>query len=409
MSKTKHRIAVLGAGVIGVSTALALAEKGYAVSLIDQNARPAMGTSQRNGAQLSYAYADAMASPAMLVQSPRILLGLEDGIKFALAPSFYNLNWLTQFALQCTKSSFLRNTQAALALSKRSQSQMANWFERYRLKCARQKIGKLQLVGAQSSLDAAQKLVALKSQFDFDTKIISADEARALDPAVASFQGQLAGAIYTSSDEVADPFLFCQQALEVFLGLSPDNEFVAGAEITDLHIENGKLTGLASSNGIIGADSFVFALGMSTRRFERPLGLRTPIVSVAGYSVTLDAGDVPIQHSITDAAGKFVVCPLGDKIRVAGFADIGAAPTHPNPQRIEKLLEKLFTRFPGIARHGDDVYAWVGQRPMTPTSQPIIGRVQLENAWVNYGHGSLGWTLAAGSAAHLCAQIGESF
>jgi D-amino-acid dehydrogenase len=408
-SGKRPTIAVLGAGVVGVATALALAENGYAVTLVDQREYPGLGTSRRNAAQLSYAYVDAMGSPSMLKQSPSILLGLEKGIRFRLIPSIYNLNWLNQFILQCTEQRFLDNTQSALALAQSSRAKMAAWFERYGMSFNQSAIGKLQLVASQSALDAAEKLVSLKNQFGFDTKILGAESARALDPAVAQFKGELAGAIFTPSDAVGDPYLFCQQALEAFLKLSPENQFISGATIEGIAESNGQITEIATSKGKVVADGFVFALGVGTKKFSKMLGVKTPIVPVAGYSLTLDRGEVPPTHSITDAAGKFVVCPLGDKIRVAGFADIGVSRTAPPKDRIEMLKAQLFERFPHAAKsHGDDA-AWIGHRPMTPNSQPIIAQTKLRNGFVNAGHGSFGWTLAAGSAEKIVGEINEFY
>lgn len=403
------KLIVVGGGIIGMTTALAFAEQGYAVTILDKNLAPAQATSNRNGAQLSYAYADAMASPAMLRMGPKILGGGSAGIKFRLQSSWANACWIFDFAMQSTQSAFLSNTAKTLNLALDSRQQMDVWCNRYGFRFSHRQAGKLQLMPDARAVASAQDLVALKQKAGFTQTILSAREARKFEPALEAFTGNLFGAIYTPSEEVGDPSQFASGIMMHLVELSAQNQFVGQCVVTGLKKADGQIVGVETTKGAFEADIFVFATGFETPAFANELGVDVPIVPVAGYSLTFDRGEKAPNTSITDVEGKAVVSPLGNQIRIAGFADIGSRDSVPKAERIHALRDVLESRFPGAALLKGEGDPWIGHRPTTPNSQPIISGTKLKNAFVNCGHGTLGWTLAAGSAARLCAIVEKQF
>ena len=399
------KLIVVGGGIIGMSTALAFAERGYAVTILDKNSAPAQGTSNRNGAQLSYAFADAMASPTMLKMGPKILGGGYTGIKFRMKPSLANARWMFDFAMQSSQSAFLSNTAKTLTLALDSKQQMDVWRNRYGFRFSNRQAGKLQLMPNAQAIALAEAVVALKQKAGFTQTILSAQEARKLEPTLDAFTGNLAGAIYTPSEEVGDPNQFASGVMMRLVEMSEQNQFIGRCAVTGLKIANGQIVGIATTKGEFEADIFVFATGFDAPIFANDLGVDIPVVPVAGYSLTFDRGANAPNTSITDVEGKAVITPLGNQVRIAGFADIGSTDSVPKAERIHALRDVLESRFPGAALSEGEGDPWIGHRPTTPDSQPIISGTKLSNAFVNCGHGTLGWTLAAGSAARLCAIV----
>lgn len=405
----KPVIAVVGGGVVGVATALALAERGFGVKIIDQRDDVAQATSCRNGAQLSYAYADAMAAPGLVAMATRILTGQETGLKFRLKPSLHNYSWLLSFIRESSKSRFLANTERSLQIALRSKAQMDIWQDRYGFAFEHKVTGKLQILPTQQAVEDIAELVELKKTMGINQSVLTPQQAIAVEPALARFCGDMAGALHSPDEEVGDPYLFAKAALAQILGMNSENNFLAGERVEQLDTLGDELVGLVTNKGKIEADGFVFALGHWSPKFANDLGFDIPVVPVTGYSLTYPKGASAPKHSITDIKAKAVICPLGDEIRIAGFADIGESGSVPAESRIDQLRSVLTTRFPGAAIIAGDGNPWIGHRPVTPNSQPIVGGTKFENAYLNCGHGTLGWTMAAGTAADLATQIANKF
>ncbi|MGJ8528077.1 FAD-dependent oxidoreductase [Maritalea sp.] len=410
LKTSKPTIMVVGAGIVGATTALALVERGFNVTVLERDEHVANATSKANGAQLSYGYADAMASPGLIGMAGRILTGREPGMKFRLKPSLHNYSWLTRFIAQSSKPRFMRNTAASLELSLRSKEQMREWRGRYDFQFDHKVGGKIHILPDQKSIDDAAELITLKRQFSIRQTLLSPEEALEIEPSLSQFGGKIAGAIFTEGEEVGDPRRFAEAIIQHILSLSPDNRLLRGCKVEDVLAEDGKVCGLDTNRGQMCADNYVFAAGHWMPKFAKTLGMDLPIVPVAGYSLTYPKGPNAPQNSITDVKGKAVLCQLGDKVRIAGLADIGETSLRVKSDRLAQLKKVLTERFPGAAILQGDGEPWIGHRPVTPNSQPIVGQTKLKNAFVNCGHGTLGWTMAAACAVQLaeeiCAQIG---
>ncbi len=382
------KIAVLGAGVIGLTLAWWLAEAGHDVVLIDRAEGPAAEASRANGAQLSYRYVAPMASPKMLTQLPGLLLPGENAIKVSLDREL--IGWGLRFLKACTSAEVARTTAAQLALAELSR------VELQRL------LGKVPL---DFGLHSAGKLVVFRNRTDLDTarpkpgdpaEALTPQQCLALEPALMLRPDEFAGGIYTASEQVGDCALFCDQ-LFARLGKSNRVELRMNTALGRPVVKNRRMTGVETDQGIVEADLFVLALGSGARAFARSCGFHLPIYPVKGHSITIANHGAPaLTHSVTDYSRKIVYAPLDGATRIAGFADFQGYDTTPASSRIAQLKDAAADTF-GLRATGD-VEPWAGLRPMTPDSRPIIGPSPLDGLFLNTGQGMLGWTLACGSA-----------
>lgn len=398
----KH-VLVIGAGIVGATTALVFAERGYRVSVIDSANRVAAGASGANGAQLSYSYTDAMASPAMLRQLQKLFRG-QDAAMLLSSDLFCNVDqgltsWVLRFLRNSTQSRSDRNTLAVLELALESRAIMHVWQRRHRFVFDYLPAGKMHLYRDPSDFVAAAARVTLKSLYPVQQRLLSRDEAIAIEPALAHVAGELAGAVYSPMDEVGDAAYFTAAALDLVKELG--GEIQLGARVNGFMRQKGACTAVNTSVGDLEADFVMICAGYDSTRLARQLGVSLPIFPVAGYSLTCRSTTATPSVSITDMARKIVLCRLGNNVRIAGLADLGSVAGQPSPERINALLQSARERFPLAADYDGETHPWMGTRPMTPDSRPIVRTCGAQNVYVNCGHGMLGWTLAAATADRL--------
>ena len=395
---------VIGAGVVGVATAYALARRGVAVTLVEAADGPGRGSSFANGAQLSYGYTDALASPALLKRLPAILLGADPAFQVSrrLDPAF--LRWSLAFLRNGSEARFRANTLAGLTLALESRLAMADLLERHPLDFAHEGPGKLLLFENQGALRRAAALAELKVAAGAEQQVVSVGRALAIEPALRSATGRLAGAIWAPREEVGDPHLFCvglTRVLEQSYGVSLRFGKAVRALVT------GARPGAILEDGErLEADELVLCTGADARALLRPLGLEVPVMPVRGHSLTLPAGPEPPRVSITDTARKLVFCLLSGAIRLAGQADVGFSGRQVQQRRIEALLQAARESLPHAADYARPLSAWAGLRPVTPTSLPLIE--QRAGLTLNLGHGALGWTYAMGAAERAARLVSGS-
>lgn len=398
-------VAVAGAGVVGVTTAYALARRGLSVALVDRAPHPAMGASFANGAQLSYAYSDALGSPTLLKRLPELALGLDPAfrVKAALDPDL--IAWGLRFLRASSARAHERNTLATLRLGLESQRAMHALLARHPIEFGFADAGKMHLYFDEAALASAARAVALKGQHGAVQHVVSAAEARLLEPAVSGVK-DLAGAVYSPGDEVGDPHLFAG-GLTRILADAHGARMAFGFDIAKAELGADEVTLTARDGQRIRARTLVVALGADAPGFLRPLGVRVPILPMKGYSFTAPQGAVAPQVSITDTKRKIVFCRLSGQMRVAGVAELGQRDLAVDPRRFEWLLDAARASLPEAADYDSASTAWTGLRPMTPTSTPIISRPR-PRLVLNVGHGMLGWTLSMGAAERAAALVLES-
>lgn len=408
------RIAVVGGGIVGLTTARALVLDGHEVVLLDRAAAPAAGASAQNGAQLSYGYVAPLASPAIPLQIPQLLLDRHSPLRLrpGLAPDIWR--WCLQFLAACTQAQSERATRALLGLSMHSWQQFERWRSDVpdeRIAYARQ--GKLVLYRSAAGLAGARAQVALQQRLGPAQEILDARQCLAREPALDA-AAPLAGAVWTPSEAVADCARVCDMLAEQ-LAAEPRFRALWQHRFVRWDLHGGLARGLVTEHGgaeqTIGFDACVVAAGAQTAPLLRPLSLRLPIQPLKGYSIDVAAAHVDRMPatSLTDTAIKTVFAPLGSgaarRLRVAGFAELVGQDTRIDPQRIARLLDTVRMLF-GLRGTPVDLRPWAGLRPATPTGLPSIGRAPGQrNVFVNAGQGALGFTLAFGSAELLAAEV----
>lgn len=398
-------VVVLGAGVIGVTTAYYLSELGHTVTVVDSAQELASGASGGNGGQLSYSFTDAMASPALLLKMPGIAAGLNPAFHMRppLKPEL--IRWGLAFLNQCTKRKHQKNTIAVLQLALRSGVLMQELQSRTSLDFSYRQAGKLVMLNGPSAMAEAEETCALKRPYGCDARVVPFEQAVEIEPALQQMNNGYTGAVYSEHDEVGNSLAFTK-GLGEWLTTNRNTSFQLNTTVLRIVTRSSKLAAVETDKGTLEPDALVVCLGAWSNHLLDPLGIKTNIYPMRGYSVTLPSIETSNSVSITDLGSKTVFSRLGDQVRIAGFADIVGYRTGKDAQRAKQLLETAQRTAPAIADFSTDSTSdWGGFRPMTPNSQPLIGPSSIEGVHLNTGHGMLGWTLACASAHEVAAGV----
>ena len=400
-----ERLIVIGAGVIGVATAYAFARRGWSVTIVDQADGPARGASFANGAQLSYAYTDALAHPDLLRRLPQLAMGVDPSFRLRglLDPEF--APWALQFLRNCTWARFSHHTVAGLHLALESSAALAALMTRHPFEFHHAVPGKLHLFRDRAAFESARRVVDLKRRHGGRQEVLSWREAVEVEPAL-SVAGDVAGVIHTPDDAVGDPFRFATSLLQI-LQQKYGVAVRFGFEVERLEARDGRAWIANAVGDTLHADQLAVCTGADAPRLLRRLGLSAPVWPMKGYSFTAPIGQDAPRLSITDAAHKVVFCRLADQMRVAGLAELGERSASVDGSRIAQLVALARSGLPAAARYEAVSSVWAGLRPMSPSSLPTIACPRPEVV-LNVGHGMLGWTFAMGAgerAAGLSASL----
>lgn len=397
------RVAVVGAGVAGVAAAYALARRGCRVTLVDARGGPAQGASFANGAQLSYAYTDALANPALLRRMPGLMFGADPAFRIRLHADYDQMLWLLRFLGQCNAAAFERNTLAGLALGLESRAALHVLIERHPIDFAHDAPGKLHIHDQSAGLAAASALAALKRRHGAEQYVLTPDETLALEPALAGRPAGMVGAIYSPQEEVGDPHRFCVGLTDVLTSrYDVATRFGETAAMVDTTATEARLT--LAGGETIAADHVLFCTATVPRFAPLHRALAGRVTTMKGYSFTAPPGSAAPRVSITDVGRKIVFCRLGDEIRVAGLAQLGFRDSDVTAASIAQLLGQAQAALPRAADYQEAGKFWAGQRPMTPNSLPVIEQVAPRIS-VNLGHGMLGWTWAMGAGERAATML----
>lgn len=400
-------VVVIGGGIMGVTTAYALNLRGHQVTLIDSASDFATGASYANGGQLSWAHIDPLANPSMLLKLPAILLGMDAAIRLRAVPTPHLINWGRRFIGQCRPDREKTNIKRLFKLSMFSRDALHKLNERLTLSYHHQTNGKLVLFSNTQELAAAKIKKQFKDTLGCHTEMLTADECVVLEPAIESIHHRIVGGLYSAMDESGDSHLFCTQLAE-HCRQRDLVRFELNCQADRIITQNNSAIGVATSQGDIIADHVVIAAGAASFNLARSAMLKLPLLPVKGYSLS-----VPVRHqgapalSVTDMAQKTVYSRLGEQFRIAGIHQIGFSDTTVHARQTNQLLDMAKSCFPDAADYGADPRGWVGLRPTTPDSVPLIGPTPVRNLWLNTGQGMLGWTLATGSAELLARLMSQ--
>jgi D-amino-acid dehydrogenase len=400
------RVVVLGAGVVGVAGAWYLARAGHEVTLIDRHAEAGMETSFANGGQIAGGYAEPWAKPSVL---PKVLrwIGREDApLLFRPRADRAQWLWALRFALECLPGRFERNVRELAGLARYSRDCLAELRSETGIEYERVARGILHFCTAQADFEALAQHAAEMRGLGVAREIKSAAQCHDLEPALRNSQVSVVGGVYSPHDESGDAHAFTVRLAE--LAEQKGVRFLRETVVESLETEGGEVRAVRAGGERLRAEAFVVSLGSYSARLLAPLGIAIPVYPLKGYSVTLalppDAAPHAPTVSLTDESHKLVISRFGARLRCAGTAELAGYDTSINARRCEAIVARLRTLFPVLAGAGKAQF-WAGLRPATPSNVPLIGRTRLDNLFLNTGHGTLGWTLAAGSGRALAELV----
>lgn len=404
IKKQAQTAVVVGAGIVGLTSALRLAEAGYSVTVLERNDAVCVGSSKANAGQLLYDRIGAMGSAGFLRGVPGAVFDADQGMSMSGLVNPAKWPWALAFLRQCTSHRWRENTRRLLEIAARSKQLMPEFQTRYGLAFDWRKSGKLIVHPTEERLQAADQALQFHAQFGGQHAVFDHAACLEHEPALRGASRQIAGGIHLPDASVGDCRKLGGEIADV-LCESFGGQVKCGVQVTGLIKQAGRVRAVRTNQGEVSADLFVIANGKSANALLREkFAGKKRITPVKGLSLTFPAGETPPDLSVTEAAGRFVVMRLGDRVRVTGYA-IFADGEQIKPAYIQALTEKAKSLMPKAARYDVVPEVWVGIRPQTPDDVPMIGQAGAQNLFVNAGHGSLGWTLALGSAAVLLDEI----
>jgi D-amino-acid dehydrogenase len=396
---------VLGAGVVGVATAYALAIRGVEVTIIDRAEIAGSGASFANGAQLSYIYTDALASNSLLKRLPFLALGLDPA--FRLRPSLdpSQIAWFMRFIRNCTRQRFLENSLEGLQLGLESQLAMRALLQKHEIEFGHQSAGKMLVYDDAAAFKSACDMVSLRQSHGAVQEILTPQEAVNKEGALAERAGRFVGAVHSPQEELGDPHKFCNALLSQLV-TTYNVQVRMATDVASWKADKDMAVVFTKTGEAITADQLVICTGIDATNLLKKHGLGTSLMPMKGYSFTAAPGQASPKMSITDVSRKIVFCPLNGMIRVAGIAELGARDTSVDPRQLASLVSAASDVLPRAADYARSYNGWAGIRPMTASALPIIRKLA-PRVTINIGHGMLGWTYAMGSAERAAQLLGR--
>jgi D-amino-acid dehydrogenase len=399
------KILVLGAGVIGTSTAWYLTEQGHEVVVVDRREGAGLETSFANGGQISVCHAEPWANPDAPSKILKWIWRDDAPLLFRLRMDPKQWAWGARFLVECLPSRTRENIAQIVKLSLYSRASLQALRAATGISYDQLELGILHYYTERNEFEGAVAAASIMRKYGLDRDVKTVDEAVAIEPALASARDRIVGATYTSSDESGDAHLFTARLAK--LAEAKGARFLYGRSILRLRDHDGRISGAVvkpqhGPEEVLQADAYVVALGSYSPLLTRPVGIDLPVYPAKGYSASVpirDESKAP-RVSLTDDEAKIVITRLGNRMRIAGTAELSGYSTDLNTVRCEALTRRAREMFPEAGEY-DQATFWTGLRPSTPSNVPLIGKTRYPNLYVNTGHGTLGWTMAAGSGRAL--------
>lgn len=394
------KVVVIGGGVIGVSTAYYLAKEGVDVVLLEAGTEVASATSYANAGQISPGYSTPWAAPGMALKALKWMFQKHSPLSVGLDGSWYQLRWMLKWFLNCNKLDYRRNKERMMRISEYSRDCLQKLRTETGIAYEQRRAGTLQLFRDPLQMDEAQKDIRVLKECGVPFELLDRDGVFAVEPSLERASALIEGGLRFPKDETGDCRLFTQELAKMALALGVDFQF--GIKVNRLLRVDDKILGVeyekSGERGVLTADSYVVAMGVDSRNVLLDVGIDVPVYPVKGYSLTIplvDPSGAPIS-TVLDETYKIAITRFDYRIRVGGMAELRGVDRSLPVQRRRTLEMVVSQLFPG----GDLTQAefWTGLRPMTPDGPPIVGGTHLRNLYLNVGHGTLGWTMACGSA-----------
>jgi D-amino-acid dehydrogenase len=394
------KVLVMGAGVVGVTSAYYLARAGHDVTVIERREAAGLETSFANAGQVSPGYSAPWAAPGIPVKALKWLLMKHRPLVIWPMPDPAMWRWGVSMLANCTEAAYARNKARMVRLAEYSRDCLRDLRNETGIGYDDRQLGTLQLFRTQRQLDHIGADTAVLDRYGVPYEVLDRAGCVGAEPALAPVAGTLAGGLRLPHDETGDAHQFTQRLAKIAEGLGVT--FRYGVTINTLRVEAGAITGVETGAALFRADRYVLALGSYSPLLLRPHGIALPVYPVKGYSITVPITDPEASpvSTVMDETYKVAITRLGNRIRVGGTAELaGFSATLRAPRRatLEKSLTDLFPRGGDVGKAS----FWTGLRPMTPDGTPVIGPTKLKNLFLNTGHGTLGWTMACGSGRLL--------
>ena len=415
---------VLGAGIIGISTAWHLRERGHEVIVVERQPGAALETSFANAGQISVSYCEPWANREAPLKALKWMLDKEAPLLFRPQLDWQQWRWGLKFLAQCNDAAFERNVQQLVALGAYSHRALKELVHSTGIEYHRLERGIAHFYADQKSFDDAGLAVELMRKHGVQRRLVTRDELLKIEPAFRAYGDRIVGGTYTSTDESGDARAFTEQLAERCAARGV--QFLYGHDVLRLNKSGNAIDSVAvrtnqpgaegQKDQILQGDAIVVACGAYSAPLLRNVGVDLPIYPGKGYSATfpiLRPEAAPTVSALDDGR-KIAISRLGNQLRVAGTIELGgfdmALDTPVAKARCHMLSRRIEELFPGVCdtrtdEQGGNPQYWTGLRPATPTNIPFIGRTPLRGLWVNTGHGTLGWTHGAGSGLALAELI----
>jgi len=390
------KVLVLGSGVVGTSVAYYLARGGHEVQVLDRQEGPALETSFANAGEVSPGYSAPWAGPGVPVKAIKWMLMRHSPLVIwpLLDPNMWR--WGVAMLANCTQRAYALNKSRMVPIAEYSRDCLKALRAETGISYDERALGTLQLFRTHKQLDGIGGDVAVLQQYGVPYEVLDRDGFVRVEPALALTQHKFVGALRLPGDETGDCFEFSNRLAEMAQALGAS--FRWRTQIRSLERQGGQISGVRTDAGLMQADRYVLALGSWSPLLLRPLGMRIPVYPVKGYSITVPISDAAFapESTLMDETHKVAVTRLGGRIRVGGTAELAGYSLKLREARRDTLNHVLTDLFP---KGGDLSKAsfWCGLRPMTPDGTPIVGATPLANLLLATGHGTLGWTMAAGT------------
>ena len=390
------KVLILGSGVIGTTSAYYLARAGHEVTVLDRQAAPALETSFANAGEVSPGYSSPWAGPGVPAKAVQWMLMRHSPLVIWPMLDLAMWRWGAMMLRNCTEARYRINKGRMVRLAEYSRDCLAALRRDTGIAYDERTQGTVQLFRTQKQLDAIGKDVEILKAYQVPFEVLDRDGYCNYEPALALVKEKFVGALRLPGDETGDCFKFTQAIAEMARQLGV--EFRFNTAIEGLDAVGGQISKVRTSAGSLTADAYLVALGSYSPQMLQPLGLQLPVYPVKGYSITLPITDVQFapESTIMDESHKVAVTRLGERIRVGGTAELAGFSLKLRESRRATLNHVVTDLFP---KGGDLTQAkfWCGLRPMTPDGTPILGGTPISNLYLATGHGTLGWTMAAGT------------
>ena len=398
-------VLVLGAGVIGTTSAYFLAKQGHNVTVIDRQDNVAMETSHGNAGQLSYAFSSPWAAPGLPLDVIKWGLTGNSPLVINSNISLNTIKFMYRMYKNCNVNSYEINKSRMLRIANYSKQTLIGLEKEISITYDQRKQGSLQLFWDQKEIEKARQDTSILDKFNIQYEFLDANGCVEAEPGLQYVKNKLSGGLRFANDFTGNCYLFTNEIYKKCLEMGV--KFELNTHVESILLDNNKVSAIKTNLGEYSADSFSVSLGSHSQQILSEVGIDIPIYPVKGYSMTLPVlndHDAP-QSTIMDDKNKIGITRLGENIRVAGIAHLTGFNSNLREKSLHSLKEGLNNLFPRATKEAEDLKFWTGFRPSTPDGTPVIGPTPYPNLFLNTGHGTLGWTMSAGSGKLLANLI----